>query len=155
MSPSPRSGKAAFPPAACLTSPLSKWTSPRPPSPQRAEVSPEWKLDGANLLPLLEGKTAAAPHDALYWRFGVQYAVRQGDWKLVKPHINDAPHLFNLANDLGEQKDLAVSNPEKVKQLQALWDAWNANNELPRWIDNRWNGDGSKEKKKAGKKKAK
>jgi arylsulfatase A-like enzyme len=122
-------------------------------------VSPEWKLDGANLLPLMEGKSDVAPHDALYWRFGVQYAVRQGDWKLVKPSINDAPHLFNLAADLGEKNDLAVEQPEKVKQLQALWDAWNAANEPPRWIDNRWNGDGAKPKKQAakqaGKKKAK
>jgi arylsulfatase A-like enzyme len=120
-----------------------------------AEIRPEWKLDGANLLPLLEGKTSAAPHDALYWRFGIQYAVRQGDWKLVKPHINDAPHLFNLAKDLGEQNDLAAQQPDKVKQLQALWDAWNVNNEPPRWIDNRWNGDGAKDKKQAAKKKAK
>jgi arylsulfatase A-like enzyme len=116
-----------------------------------AEIKPEWKLDGANLLPLLEGKTGAAPHEALYWRFGVQYAVRQGDWKLVKPHIDMTPRLHNLAQDLGEQTDLAAQNPEKVKQLQALWDAWNANNEPPRWIDNRWNGEGAKPKKQAQK----
>lgn len=97
-------------------------------------------LDGANLLPLLEGKTEAAPHDALYWRFGIQYAVRQGDWKLVKPHIDDQPHLFNLANDIGEKNDLAAQDPERVQKLQALWDAWNAKNEPPRWIDHRWNG---------------
>ncbi len=99
-------------------------------------------LDGANLLPLLEGKTEAAPHDALYWRFGIQYAVRQGDWKLVKPHINDQPHLFNLAQDIGEKNDLAAQEPERVKKLQALWDDWNAKNEPPRWIDNRWDGRG-------------
>lgn len=122
-----------------------------------AELKPEWKLDGANLLPLLEGKSTAAPHDALYWRFGIQYAVRQGDWKLVKPHIDLAPRLHNLAQDPGEQTDLAAQNPEKVKQLQSLWDAWNANNEQPRWIDSRWNGDGakpSKQAKRAAKKQA-
>jgi arylsulfatase A-like enzyme len=100
-------------------------------------------LDGANLLPLLEGKTEAAPHDALYWRFGIQYAVRQGDWKLVKPHINDQPHLFNLASDIGEKNDLAAQEPERVKKMQALWDDWNAKNEPPRWIDNRWDGNGA------------
>jgi arylsulfatase A-like enzyme len=112
-----------------------------------AELKPEWKLDGANLLPVLEGRSDAAPHEALYWRFGVQYAVRQGDWKLVKPHLDTAPRLHHLAQDIGEQTDLAAQNPEKVKQLQALWDAWNAENEPPRWIDERWNGDGAKEKK--------
>jgi arylsulfatase A-like enzyme len=110
-------------------------------------------LDGANLLPLLEGKTETAPHDALYWRFGIQYAVRQGDWKLVKPHINDQPHLFNLASDIGEKNDLAAQEPERVKKMQALWDDWNAKNEPPRWIDNRWNGDGAAHK--AGKAKNK
>ena len=117
----------------------------------------EWKLDGVNLLPLLEGKSDALPHEALYWRFGVQYAVRQGEWKLVKPSLDDPPHLFNLAQDVGENNDLAAAQPEKVKQLQGLWDTWNANNEPPRWIDNRWNGrdESGKKANKGGKKKKK
>ena len=106
-----------------------------------AEAKPEWQLDGVNLMPLLEGKTDSAPHDALFWRFGVQYAVREGDWKLVKAHIHDAPRLFNLAKDPGEQNDLATQEPAAVKRLQARWDTWNAQNEPPRWIDLRWNGD--------------
>jgi arylsulfatase A-like enzyme len=104
------------------------------------EAKADWQLDGVNLLPLLEGKTDAAPRDALYWRFGVQYAVRQGDWKLVKPELKQAPKLFNLAADPGEKNDLTAKHPDKVKQLQALWDAWNAKNEPPRWTDERWNG---------------
>ncbi len=48
------------------------------------EVKSEWKLDGVNLLPYLEGKNTAAPHDILYWRFGQQMAIRKGDWKLVR-----------------------------------------------------------------------
>jgi arylsulfatase A-like enzyme len=115
-------------------------------------IPPEWKLDGVNLLPLLEGRNTAAPHTELYWRFGVQYAVRQGDWKLVKPHVDAAPRLFNLAQDLGEQQDLAAREPARARQLQALWDAWNAANEPPRWIDVRWNGDGPRPKAGAGKK---
>lgn len=103
-------------------------------------VRPEWQLDGVNVLPLLEGKSDAAPHDALYWRFGIQYAVRQGDWKLVKPELKQAPKLFDLKNDPGEKTDLAARHPDQVKRLQALWDAWNARNEPPRWIDERWNG---------------
>lgn len=105
-----------------------------------AEAKPDWKLDGVNLLPWLESKAKGSPHDALYWRFGVQYAVRQGDWKLVKPALNEAPKLFNLPADPGEQDDLAAKEPERVRELQALWDAWNAGNEPPRWIDERWNG---------------
>ena len=61
------------------------------------------------------------------------------------------PALFNLAADPGEKNDLAAQQPDKTKQLQELWDAWNAKNEPPRWIDERWNG----LKEKAAKKRAK
>jgi arylsulfatase A-like enzyme len=119
-----------------------------------ADIRSEWQLDGVNLLPWLEGNVAGSPHDALYWRFGVQYAVRQGDWKLVKPSINDVPKLFQLAEDPGEHTDRASAEPDRVRQLQALWDAWNAKNEPPRWIDERWNGLDEKQHAKRKKKQA-
>ncbi len=104
------------------------------------DVKPEWKLDGVNLLPLLEGRADKLPREALFWRFGVQFAVRQGDWKLVKASRDMQPALFNVAADLSETNDLAAQQPDKVKQLTALWDAWNAQNIPPRWEDPRWNG---------------
>ncbi len=104
------------------------------------ETKSDWQLDGVNLLPWLEEKATTPAHDALFWRFGIQYAVRQGDWKLLKPSIDDQPKLFNLANDPGEKNDLAAKEPAKAKELQKLWDEWNAKNEPPRWIDERWNG---------------
>lgn len=109
-----------------------------------AEVRTDWRLDGANLLPMLEGRTQAAPHDALYWRFGVTWAVRQGDWKLIKGHVAQPVRLYHLAKDVGEKEDLAAQEPQRVRELQALWDTWNAQNEAPRWIDRRWEGDGPK-----------
>ena len=42
------------------------------------------KLDGINLLPFLTGKSSEPPHSTLFWRYGDQMAVRQGDWKLVR-----------------------------------------------------------------------
>ena len=114
-------------------------------------VEPQWGLDGVNLLPLLEGRTDKLPREALFWRFGVQFAVRQGDWKLLKPSLHDTPLLVNLANDIGETKDLSAEHPEKVKQLTALWDKWNAQNIPPRWEDQRWNGQEDKKASKAAK----
>jgi arylsulfatase A-like enzyme len=111
----------------------------------------DWQLDGVNLLPYLEGKNAAAPHDALYWRFGTQWAVRQGNWKLVAgldydanplppPQPNllkpTAPQLYNLADDPGETKDLAAAQPERVRALKAAYDKWNAQNKEPSWVPN-------------------
>jgi arylsulfatase A-like enzyme len=105
-------------------------------------VKPAWKLDGVNLLPFLAGKEAGPPHDALYWRFGEQMAVRQGDWKLVRPDLaTDAPFgkiaprpmLFDLARDVGERTDLAAKNPGKVKELRERWEKWNEGLAAPAW----------------------
>lgn len=122
---------------------------------------PEWKLDGTNILPLMEGKAEKLDRDTLYWRFGVQYAVRQGDWKLVKAGLSQPVQLFNLKDDRNEKDDLVAKHPEKAKALQTLWDTWNANNLPPRWVDPRWNDGNNRDdpeamaKKKAKKKAAK
>ncbi|HKQ39266.1 MAG TPA: sulfatase [Verrucomicrobiae bacterium] len=95
-----------------------------------AGVEMKEKFDGVDLLPYLSGKKKGAPHEALYWRFGQQMAIRQGDWKLVKGGRGNAvvekPLLINLAKDVGEQNDLSDKEPKKVAQLQAAWDKWNA-----------------------------
>jgi arylsulfatase A-like enzyme len=118
-----------------------------------AGVKPEptWKLDGVNLLPYFRGETTDAPHAALYWRFGGQMAIRAGDWKLVKAVTGvgragggggasrrekatvDGAKLFNLANDIGEQTDVTAKHPEKVKELAALWQKWDAQLNDPAW----------------------
>ena len=118
-------------------------------------ADPQWKLDGVNLLPLLAGPSPALGREALFWRFGVQYAVRQGNWKLVKPSLAEGPMLFDLAADIGETKDLAAQHPDKVRQLQQRWDAWNAGNIPPRWEDERWNGAQARKERKKTKKAAK
>lgn len=65
----------------------------------------------------------------------------------------DQPNILILcAADPREKNDLAAQQPEKAGPLQALWDAWNAKNEPPRWIDARWNGLEEKKAKKQIKK---
>lgn len=120
------------------------------------EVKADWQLDGVNLLPLLEGKTDKLAPRELYFRFGVQHAVRKGDWKLVKASKDMEPMLVNLAKDPGEQTDLSAQFADKKTELQALFDKWNATMKPPRWEDQRWNGEeersDSKTEKKAKKK---
>jgi arylsulfatase A-like enzyme len=92
-----------------------------------ASVDPAWKLDGVNLLPYLEGDKSNRPHETLYWRFGKQWAVRHGDWKLVGGNGGDlAGELYNLAEDISESNNLASDNPDKFAELKKLWDGWNA-----------------------------
>lgn len=105
------------------------------------------KLDGVNLLPYLTGQKTDAPHEALFWRFGGQLAVRKGDWKLVKGATVEQPvsalgweaslegaELYNLANDVGEQVNLADKEPDKVKELAAAWQSWNLENIPAKWL---------------------
>lgn len=112
-------------------------------------------LDGMNLLPLLEGKADKLAPRELYFRFGVQHAVRQGDWKLVKAGKDMEPMLVNLAKDLGEQTDLSAQFPEKKQELQSLFDKWDATMQPPRWQDARWNGDENRKEAKQEKRKEK
>lgn len=113
------------------------------------KAQPEWKLDGVNLLPYLDGTRSAPPHAALYWRFGGQIAIRKGEWKLVKaPGLaagaqaisgkasTDQAELYNLARDIGEKNDLAASEPAILRDLAADWNAWNADLVEPLWRPN-------------------
>jgi arylsulfatase A-like enzyme len=107
-----------------------------------AGIKPEpSRHDGVDLVPFLSGKDDDAPHEFLYWRFGKQMAVRSGDWKLVRPSMQNreyqdvswAPLLFNLKDDIAEAHDLAAQNPDKVKELQTAYDHWDARLQPPRW----------------------
>ena len=125
------------------------------------KIDPAWKLDGVDLMPFLTGYEAA-PHETLYWRFGNQWAVRHGDYKLVVANEQGnpatptkAPSLFNVVADIREATDLSQEQPEKVNELKALYDEWNAQQEPPRWRPNPA-GKGKKGKgKDKGKNKAK
>jgi arylsulfatase A-like enzyme len=92
----------------------------------------EWKLDGVDLLPHLSGEKDNPPHDTLYWRFGEQWAIRHGDWKLVAGNGGDMQgELFNLADDKEESKNLAAAEEDKVRELKSLWNKWNAEQKPP------------------------
>jgi arylsulfatase A-like enzyme len=86
---------------------------------------PVRKLDGVSLLPVLTGSGALGER-TLFWGIGKQRAVRRGKWKLVigAPGAGASPCLFDLANDLGETKDLAAQQPDVVRDLTAALRAW-------------------------------
>lgn len=97
-----------------------------------AAADPDWKLDGVNLLPYLSGDKADRPHETLYWRFGQQWAIRHGDWKLVVANGGDgAGELYNLAEDAAESNNRAADMGDKVRELKSLWESWNAEQAPP------------------------
>jgi len=96
-------------------------------------VNKEWRLDGVNLLPFITGKKMGEPHKFLYWRFLWHHALRMGDWKLLKHRDHDEVELYNLAEDIGEQNDLSQKYPEKVKELQTIYDEMSDMMLDPQW----------------------
>ena len=88
-------------------------------------VPPEARLEGVDLLPLLEAR-AARVQRTLFFRYTLparrQRAVRQGDWKLMLDGNN--PMLFNLAADVGERNDLANQRMDIVRRLFPLIARW-------------------------------
>ncbi len=89
-------------------------------------------LDGKSLVPVINDKNLPGLHDdGFCWKSGKQWAARKGDWKLVVNGITgensisvDSVFLVNLAKDQGEQNNLAAQYPEKVDELNSLYEDW-------------------------------
>lgn len=97
------------------------------------DPQPQQTFDGVSIMPALRGKPLA--RNAIFTYFphapGVPdwlppaISVHQGDWKLIRIFYGgkDGQHrykLFNLKEDIGEQKNLAAMLPKRVKELDAL-----------------------------------
>ncbi len=107
-----------------------------------AEARAGMPFDGVDLTPALTGQDQFAYDRPLFFRRRTvvarkgqadirQSAVRQGDWKYLRTYKplgtgKFQPALFNLRNDLGEQNNLATSNPTKMKELSDLLEDWEA-----------------------------
>jgi len=77
-------------------------------------------IDGISLAPTLIGKGDQNKHDFLYWEFDGWVAVRQGNWRAVKPKKSTAWELYDVTADPGETKDLATEKPQILSRLQTL-----------------------------------
>jgi arylsulfatase A-like enzyme len=105
-------------------------------------------LDGLDLVPYLTSNNPASPHETMYWRYGEQWAIRQGDWKLVVSKGGSGkPELYNLAKDMSESTDLATADPKRVAEMQKLYDAWSAQQAEPTVKDAKANNASKKKAK--------
>lgn len=98
------------------------------------EISKDKPLDGVNLLPYLSGNAKGPPHENIFWRAGANHAVRQGDWKLTHIPQQGGTMLFNLRDDIGEKNNLADSQPDKLRELEAAFAEWEKGTQKPKWI---------------------
>jgi uncharacterized sulfatase len=89
-------------------------------------------LDGVDLLPYLTNKKSGPPHEALFWRYNKQWAIRSGNYKLAQ-FTHGSRKLFDLVNDISERHDIIADKPDIAEKLQRQWDAWNAQLQPPAW----------------------
>jgi len=131
-----------------------------------AAPPPRQTLDGESLAKLFRDPAAKLQRDAIYqhfpgylgsgpglWRTTPVSLVQIGDWKLMEFLEDGRLELYNLADDIGETKNLTKENPAKTKELHARLVAWRAEVHAPMPTKNE--GDAAKSKAKGkGKKKA-
>jgi arylsulfatase A len=79
-------------------------------------------IDAISFLPALLGKPQnQKQHEYLYWEFfenGFQQAVREGDWKGIRLEQGQPLELYNLANDVREEHNIAADHPEVIRRLE-------------------------------------
>ena len=90
-----------------------------------AQKPKEWngepipEAPGRSLVPAF-ARDVTIPHESLWWLHEGHRAVRVGDWKLVAAK-GDPWALYDLRTDRAEQNDLAAKMPDKVKELERVW----------------------------------
>lgn len=86
--------------------------------------------DSENLLDVFLGKTSKGRNEIVLEAIGKTF-LRQGDWVMIPPNKGIAIHpkvkielgnnkkyqLYNLKEDIGQQNNLAESNPEKLSEM--------------------------------------
>ena len=76
-------------------------------------------LDGHNLLPVLQDAEAPSPHKTLHFAWGRNWAVREGNWKLI-----NGKSLHNLADEKPEALNYINKEKVRARHLLALHQAW-------------------------------
>jgi arylsulfatase A-like enzyme len=97
-----------------------------------------YETDGIDLMPLVrDGKVP--DERTIFWEMNDQTAVRRGPWKLVLngqlvegAPPEDAVHLANLDEDMGERHNLKDAQPKRTEKLKAATESWRGRIEA-RW----------------------
>ncbi|WP_115867744.1 sulfatase [Marinoscillum furvescens] len=108
-------------------------------------MAPEQPVDGKSILPTLRGNSQDFSERAFFWHFPIYLqayngqkdgardplfrtrpgtVVLKGEWKLHHYLEEDEYLLFNLANDPGEQQDVAAQFPRVVRDLKKELKVW-------------------------------
>ncbi|GJM33950.1 MAG: sulfatase [Saprospiraceae bacterium] len=101
-------------------------------------------IDGKSYLPVMNGKESwenrtvywhsqkARPHSTGDSKCSV---VRSGDYKLLHFFKDDRIELYNLKEDISEEKNLAQEEPERVKKMLTELKTWKKQYLIPEKMD--------------------
>lgn len=95
------------------------------PTEYRGNVIPP--MEGKSFFPLLLGKQGPIHTEPIFWEHEGNKAVRLGNYKLVmewKASVNNKWELYDIQEDRSETINLAKELPEKVNQMEAMWNDW-------------------------------
>ena len=104
-------------------------------------------IDGTSIVPLLKGESLAerniywhyplylqgSAHGKVwpvfgtnenYWRGVPSSMLVRGDWKLIHFFEDNSIKLYNIKNDIGEERDLSKEQPEMAQKLFEQLKAW-------------------------------
>src|SRR6185295_14927038 len=95
---------------------------------------PGHKPDGVSLVPVLRG-LGGLNRKELFWHYPHHQhyqlggttpygAIRSGDFKLIEFFNDMHVELYNIKQDIGEERDLAAKSPAKVEELRNRLHAW-------------------------------
>ena len=97
----------------------------------KAKLPENQTIDGISLLPVLRSPAASLERTAIHFHFPHYHhhrpasAIREGDWKLIEYLDNTGEvELFNLAEDLGENQNLAGEKRGRVADLKQKLTSW-------------------------------
>ena len=80
-------------------------------------------LDGVNILPqLVTNSQEAKVRNELFWDFRGDTAARVGQWKWLSSQLGSG--LFDLEQDIGEQKDVSGQHPVVLKMIRSKFSEW-------------------------------
>ncbi|MBI3117079.1 MAG: arylsulfatase [Candidatus Hydrogenedentes bacterium] len=93
-----------------------------------AGLPPVAGIDGISMAPALLGREQTRQHEYLYWDYAhvrgtFSQAVRAGNWKGIRNGPGAPLELYDLAQDLGETRDLSNQFPDVVERIERFVEA--------------------------------
>jgi arylsulfatase A-like enzyme len=82
------------------------------------------ELDGANLLPLLQGQVSTASHEWIYFNRHGRQALRDERHKLIVGGPDDSLGLFDLSENQEEDPERRLEDDVRTLRMQARFDSW-------------------------------